>query len=901
MFYSEPSEQEDLGLGASSPMTTDGIELNKTASFLRQFTGLTGINHNNDSASMDGDHNPRSRSATIGNLHMLPPPDEEVPKATNVLFVGHESAMGRTPVEDLLQNGDNIGSIDKGFITAETSTGYGFGWIEGVYIRCTLSIFGVIMFLRLNWIFAQAGVGGAIGIILYSVSVTSITTMSLSAISTNGKVAAGGVYFMVSRCLGPDVGVIVGLSLFIAQSLAVALNLVGFAEAVVSLEDGDFMVNAEWDAKIFAIIGLVFCFSIAFLGANFEVQSQKVLFVSMLIALLMFFIGVFGSTRNEGLSSGVMSSTILAKNLSSKYDSGESWVTVFGVFFPAATGIAAGSSISGDLKDASSAIPKGTFLAIGTTTIVYLAMGICMAAAFYPEGLIDISTQICAIDIALVPALVYLGVFAAGLSSALALLVGAPRVLMALARDNLVNLLNPFKTGYFSMDEPLRGYCLTVAIALAAILTLDLNQVAPIVTNFYLVQYGFINYAVAAAHFSKAPGWRPSFKYYNAYISAIGALQCLASMFMVGYVTAIITLCLCVIVYQYVVYTKPTVNWGESSQAAIHVKVLKLMYDLEKTKAHVKNWRPQYLFLSDGNFVDHPDVIVAMKLMKKARGVNIVGTVLIGDLLDRYEDRANVEYSHGISDYGVDAFTSVVVAPSMLDGVKSLLQIGGLGKLRPNTVILGYKKNWLQASDESMNEYRDIIRVSFLTRHGVGVVRNLTTSTNMILKPESLPTIDVWWLVEDGGLTVLAAHLIMRHKEYRERNCVMRLFIACSEDEAQLERQVLTSLLSRFRIKAKIIIIDKNKEASEESLIQFKALTQSTDEEMKDEKLRFFVNISDEMRRYSVLSALVIASLPIPRHGVPVRRYLGFLDILSDGRPTILIRGNQDTVLTYAS
>ena len=885
---SEQPESDELGFGASSPMANEsgmGIELGRIASFFR--------------LSADGEHT-RDRSGTIGQLHMLPPPEEEVPKATNVLFVGHESAMGRPTVEDLLENGDNFGSIDKGFRTADASTGYGFGWIEGVYVRCTLSIFGVIMFLRLNWIFAQAGVGGAIGVILYSVSVTSITTMSLSAISTNGKVAAGGVYFMVSRCLGPDIGVIVGLSLFIAQSLAVALNLVGFAEAVVSLED-EYMVDAEWDSKIFAIIGLAACFGIAFLGANFEVQSQKVLFVSMIIALLMFFFGVFSSKRDEELDSGVMSSKILDMNLESNYASGESWVTVFGVFFPAATGIAAGSSISGDLKDASSAIPKGTFLAIGTTTIVYIAMGVCMAAVFFPEGLSDITTQICAIDIALVPALVYLGVFAAGLSSALALLVGAPRVLMALARDNLVSFLDPFKVGYFAMDEPLRGYATTVAIAFAAILTLDLNQVAPIVTNFYLVQYGFINYAVASAHFSKAPGWRPSFKYYNGYISAIGAVQCLASMFMVGYVTAIITLIVCVIIYQYVVFTKPTVNWGESSQAAIHVKVLKLMYDLEKTKPHVKNWRPQYLFLSDGNFVDHPDVIVAMKLMKKARGVNIVGTVLIGDLLNRYEDRANVEYSRGIRDYGVDAFTSVVVAPSMLEGVKSLLQIGGLGKLRPNTVILGYKRNWLESSEESMNEYRDIIRVSFLTRHGVGVVRNLTTSTNMILKPDSAPTIDVWWLVEDGGLTVLVAHLIMRHAEYRERNAVMRLFIACSEDEAVEERALLTTLLSKFRIKATIFIIDKNREPSAESLQHFKTLTQSTDEEMKNEYLRFFVNISEEMKHHSVLAALVIASLPIPRQGVPVRRYLGFLDILSGSRPTILIRGNQDTVLTYAS
>ena len=495
-------------------------------------------------------------------------------------------ALQRPTFSQLIEEGDSYGSVDpvlvKDVDEETVHGGYNFGWIEGVFIRCTLSIFGVIMFLRLNWVFAQAGIAGGLGVIIWSAGVTTITTMSLSAISTNGHVQAGGVYFMVSRTLGADIGAVVGLTLFAAQSLAVALNLVGFAEAVTMLQS-EYVFSAEWDPKIWALIALAVMFATSFLGARFEVNSQKVLLFTMILALLSFYIGVFSSKGDDSIDATGLSSTTLRNNAAPNYSDGNSWVTVFGVFFPAATGISAGSSISGDLADPQAAIPKGTFLAIAVTTCIYLSMGILLAASFAPEGLINITTQICAIDISIVPGLVYAGVFAAGLSSALALLVGAPRILMAVARDDIIYFLSPWKKGYTANDEPVRGYMLVLAIAFLAIISLDLNAVSPLVTNFYLVQYGCMNYAAAAAHFSQSPSWRPSFQHFNPWVALLGCVMCGASMFMVGWITAVTTIVVCIGIYQYVVYTAPDVNWGESTVAAKQLKAVSAMVELEST------------------------------------------------------------------------------------------------------------------------------------------------------------------------------------------------------------------------------------------------------------------------------------------------------------------------------
>lgn len=73
----------------------------------------------------------------------------------------------------------------------------GFGWIRGVLIRCVLCIFGATLFLRMSWIAGQAGILYGILIVLLSFIVVMITSISMSAIATNGEVKTGGIYYMV--------------------------------------------------------------------------------------------------------------------------------------------------------------------------------------------------------------------------------------------------------------------------------------------------------------------------------------------------------------------------------------------------------------------------------------------------------------------------------------------------------------------------------------------------------------------------------------------------------------------------------------------------------------------------------------------------------------------------------
>lgn len=809
------------------------------------------------------------------------------------------------------------------------SKGYDFGWIEGVFIRCTLSIFGVLMFLRLNWMFANAGVGGALGVIFWSVCVTTLTTFSLSALSTNGIIKGGGVYYMVSRALGPEFGGVVGLTLFIAQSAAVSLHLNGFGEAVAILENGNYVFDKNGDKIFFGCVGLIFCLCSAFLGANFEVQSQKVLAVSMALALVTFYAGTFASTYDADIQSTPLSSSTFSANLSGSYSKGESWLTVFGVFFPACTGISAGSSISGDLKDPQEAIPKGTFAAILLTTVIYVSMGLLMCACFTPEGLREIKTQISAIDISVLPELMYLGMFAAALSSALALIVGAPRVLQAVARDDILPI-SFYKKSYFAQEEPLRGYCTVVFVAFICIVALDLNTVSPIVTNFYLVQYGLMNYSVFHAHISKAPGWRPSFSYNNPWLSLLGAIMCLVSMFMVDWILAIVTILASVGIFQYIQYIKPNVSWGDSGVAKSQKQAVDAIYEMERLKNHVKNFRPQFLLMTD-DVKEHMGMMLYLSRLKKTRGISLIGKVIVGDFHNKntFTQYQQARSEHVLVDDEIVGILQVVVASSLVNGVQQLLQLSGFGKLKPNTVLYGFKTNWKACCDskgeKQLLTYIEMLRAGFQQNYAVGILRHYDStlhSENAVTKPVGgrtdilgniLPqnendvtvtaTIDVWWLIEDGGLTLLLAYLMGRHADYRRSGTHMRLMGLISRDSSPddiiNERHRLEKLVKSFRFDMEVVLVEDDTVPSDDKV---KTFVELAGEKEINSFTRSILNVSSQMNKLSCGASSIIISLPVPKQSLPPKRYFAYLELLSDTpRPTLLIRGNNETVLSYHS
>nr|DAZ85679.1 TPA_exp: sodium chloride co-transporter b [Petromyzon marinus] len=851
-----------------------------------------------------------------------------------------------------------------------------FGWVKGVMIRCMLNIWGVILYLRLPWITGQAGIGLTWVIIIMSVVVTSITGLSISAISTNGKVKSGGTYFLISRSLGPELGGSIGLIFAFANAVAVAMHTVGFAETVrdLMLENSVIIVDFVNDIRIIGIITVVLLLGISLAGMEWEAKAQVVFFFVIMVSFVNYIVGTIIPATEEKQSKGFFSyrSDIFATNFVPAFrGTNNNFFGMFSIFFPSATGILAGANISGDLKNPAVAIPKGTMMAIFWTTVSYIIISATIGACVLRDASGDMNDTLAVLGaMSLVSGfapLITAGIFGATLSSALACLVSAPKVFQCLCRDQLYPGISFFGRGFGKNDEPIPGYVLTFFIAAGFILIAELNTIAPIISNFYLASYALINFSCFHASITNSPGWRPSFRFYNKWVALFGAVISVVIMFLLTWWAALIVVGIVVFLLAYVTYKKPDVNWGSSVQASSYNMALGYVVSLNAVEDHIKNFRPQCLVLTGppncrpalvdfvSTFTKNQSLMICTNVRGRLHALSAANFTLRaarerqGSRKDKLPELNAPGHVAWLNKRKVKTFYRPVVADDVRSGVHILMQGSGLGKMRPNVLFMGFKKNWQVDHPRNMDNYVNIMHDALEFSFGLCVLRmkegldisrikrahvnhafddgevkvqmestNGNSITNgdedlameaeqastIFQSKQEKKTIDVYWLFDDGGLTLLIPYLLTRKKRWRD--CKVRVFVGGHIIRLDEERRSMVTLLEQFRLGFKDIQIlpDLNQKPRPEHMKRFEDMVapyQLNDGFKEEEVTTRQVRLNEILLDYSRDSALVIVCMPLPRKGVcPSALYMAWLETISqDLRPPVLLmRGNQENVLT---
>ncbi|MDJ0902399.1 MAG: amino acid permease [Xenococcus sp. MO_188.B8] len=372
-----------------------------------------------------------------------------------------------------------------------------YNTFEGVFKPTLLTILGAIMYLRVGWVVGNAGLLGGMLVILAALSITFATGLSLSSIASNTRLKAGGPYTMIAKALGLEVGGAIGIPLFLSQAFAVAMYIFGFREGWLRLfpQHPALLV----DLSVFFLI-----LTIAFISAGLAFRIQYLVMALIIISL----ISIFASTTFWESQQPL----VLLGDFPGAPETGftgTSFWDVFAVFFPAVTGIMSGVNMSGELQNSRKNIPRGTLSAICVSSIVYLSL--CWWAARIGSADELVKNYTIMIDRALWQPAVLAGLLAATFSAALSSIVGAPRILVALARDEVIPQSR--RIGKLSANgEPRRGLLLSSLVVLGALMLRDLNAIAPLITMFFLITYATLNLVVLLESQLGLMNFRPTFK-----------------------------------------------------------------------------------------------------------------------------------------------------------------------------------------------------------------------------------------------------------------------------------------------------------------------------------------------------------------------------------------------------
>eukprot|EP00026_Physarum_polycephalum_P001680 Phypoly_transcript_01682.p1 GENE.Phypoly_transcript_01682~~Phypoly_transcript_01682.p1 ORF type:complete len:588 (+),score=56.39 Phypoly_transcript_01682:544-2307(+) len=509
------------------------------------------------------------------------------------------------------------------------------GTFFGVYIPTVLGIFGVVIFLRLSWITGQAGLINAYLMYVIAGSVAGLTVLSVSAIATNGQMKGGGTYYLISRSLGPEFGGSLGAIFFAANIIGCAFYVLGLTETIVESSPWH-LPDEYWYRFLYATALLVIVGVMTLIGANLFARASFVLAIALFLVIVFAFVSYFFQSEGKlgGFYTGPSLNT-LRSNLFSHYRPGPEgreaydFRKLFGILFPSVTGIMTGSNMSGDLADPGKSLPIGSLAAGLTALFVYFTMIFTFSLNVDNEYLG--STYYTTQQICFLEWVVVVGILCAVFSSALATLVSAARILQALAKDNIFPIAF-FGVGSKNGDEPRRGVLLCWGIVQVLILVPNLNILAPFLSLLYLLSFCITNLACFVSEVTGLPNFRPTFKYFHWSTALVGTLSSLGVMFFIEEVNAGISLCILFVLWIFIHFRSPSVQWGDVSQALIFHQVRKYLLRLDTEKIHVKVWRPGVLLLvSTPRAYGMPNLIeVTLNSLKKG-GLFIIANILVGE------------------------------------------------------------------------------------------------------------------------------------------------------------------------------------------------------------------------------------------------------------------------------
>ena len=665
--------------------------------------------------------------------------------------------------------------------------GHGFGTLP-VFFAGISTILGAVMFLRFGYAVGNAGLLGVLAIIFLGHLVTIPTALAIAEIATNRKVEGGGEYFIISRSFGTSIGGVIGISLFLSQAVSVAFYMIAFAEAFSPAAGWiESTLGLPYDPRMVSVPAtLLLILLMVTKGASLGVKALYLVVATLTLSLIMFFMG----SPMEGFDSSTV-------GLSSSLQDADPFFLVFAIVFPAFTGMTAGVGLSGDLANPRKSIPHGTLAAtlVGMVIYVFIVFKLAYSA---PAEVLN-SDQLVMSRIAIWGPIIFIGLGAATLSSAIGSILVAPRTLQALGADDSVPIrgINGWlASGHGSANEPRNATLVTGGIAVVIVLLGNVDVVARLISMFFMVTYGSLCAISFLEHFAARPSYRPSFRS-RWYVSLFGALMCALMMFQMDPVFAVAALLVMAGLYQVIKRSREGVDDLAAMFQGVMTQTSRFMHirlQRRRRRFSDEEWRPSVIMVNDRTF-DRRSPLMFMRWICHRHGFGTYLHFIQGTLNAKSYRESQFIQAKLVKlarSQKSPVYMNTIVSPSMISALAQSLQVPGVSGLNNNAVMFEFSQN------DPPEVVKDVVTWCDFAAS--------TRMTLMVLRHGDLQfgerkTIHVWlsWNdQENANLMILLSYILLGHPDWSEAE--IRVYVALPRDQVEERKVEFEHLITQGRL-----------------------------------------------------------------------------------------------------
>ena len=646
---------------------------------------------------------------------------------------------------------------------SKTTSSATYGAFSAVFLPTFLTLVSMGFFLRMGWVVALAGPLQTTAVISLALFISFVTALSISSAITNIKMESGGIYFLLSRSFGAEIGSAISLPLFLAQALSTSFYAMGFAEVLHLL--------FPWiPTKEATLCLLILIAMITLISPKIVLKTEFFVFVCVCLTLLSFYCG--HSIQVEAQRHpGVIQPSI------------SFWV-LFATFFPIVTGIEGGLSFINHLKKPSRSVPLGILFAIGCACIIYLSTAYLLHLRAPYEYLIN---PLVMQQLSLIPSIVIIGILGSTFSAALGSTLSAASSLQAFAQDGIIPRV---------LTQRHITLLIPIAISFLGVSFGSVNAIAPILSMFFLISYGTLNAATGIEALIENPSWRPTLKTHWL-LSLIGASLCLIVMFMISPGMSFCAVLFVALLHLFMKKRHLHSSWEDMRYSILLFFSRYAIYKLKALQPSPKTWRPNLLvFVGDPLLRAHLTQLTSALTHKK--GFLVISSIVnLPHLETTYNEEKKL--SLFLEKTAIPALIKTKYAPNLLVGMKTLIEDTGLGVLSPNTIVLGASEK-----EEKIPIFAEIIQFAYKNKKNILIIREngLTQRLEIKTKMHQKKHIDVWWggkSKNNSELMVIMAYMLQTSEAWKGSTLTLKTAVNIEEDIPFVQKN-LDSFLTTSRL-----------------------------------------------------------------------------------------------------